>query len=257
MFTRSVKLRAWASSRVRTCARKWISLSGRAEAITTLLGGSKPLHPPGNRSSPCSCAALEAGRRAIVQIQASQRNPAVVFADQRRTREGQRCLLVAIDDAVNYVGIGGIGGGCNIDPEQDDAYHPSFQRNDVNIEIAIAFNLTGELAQVSAHASTVEAALENLAVAGLAGFVGRVMNGKSGLVQVALKLKPGLVHEVFVLRIAIFRRFLAQVGKQPNGFEVHVKDRVGFGQETSCIGRSATAQQHGGDDTAGDNQDNR
>ena len=83
------------------------------------------------------------------------------------------------------------------------------------------------------------------------------MNGEGSLVQIALKLEAGLVDEVFVLRIAVLERLLAQVGQKPDGLKVDVENRVGIRQQANRVGRGALSQQDGGDDTAGYDQDNR
>ena len=77
------------------------------------------------------------------------------------------------------------------------------------------------------------------------------MNGEGSAVQVALKLEAGLADELFVFRIAVLGRLLAQVGEQPNRLEIDVEDGVGVRQQADGIGRGALAQQDGGNDCAG------
>ncbi len=81
------------------------------------------------------------------------------------------------------------------------------------------------------------------------------MNGKGGLVEVALELEAGLADKFLVLRIALLGRVLAQAGQQPNGFEIDVENRVGFRQEPDGIGSGPPAQQDGGDNSAEDEKD--
>src|SRR5271166_6626600 len=102
--------------------------------------------------------------------------------------------------------------------------------------------------------------LEYLAVARLGGFafvVGAVVDGERGFVQITLELEAGLAHEVLVLRIALLRGLLAEVGQKSNWFEIDVKDRIRTGQKTDSVRSGVAAQQDGGEDTAGYELDNR
>src|SRR5271165_3153663 len=102
--------------------------------------------------------------------------------------------------------------------------------------------------------------LEDLAVARLCGFAfvgSTVVDGERGFIQIALELESSLAHVVFVLRIALLRGLLAEFSQKPNWFEVDVKDRIGIGQKTDSVRSGAAAQQDGGEDTAGYEDDNR
>ena len=76
------------------------------------------------------------------------------------------------------------------------------------------------------------------------------MDRESGSIEIALGLEAGLAHEVFIFRLTILGRLLAEIGKQANWLEVHVEHGVGVGQQADCIRRGAFAQEDGGSDSA-------
>ena len=82
------------------------------------------------------------------------------------------------------------------------------------------------------------------------------MNGQGGLVQIALELKAGLAHKVFVLRIAILDGMLAKVSDQADRLEVDVDDSVGIRQQADGIRGGEFSQQNGSKYATGNNEDN-
>ena len=82
-----------------------------------------------------------------------------------------------------------------------------------------------------------------------------VVNRQSGAVEIAFEFEAGLANEFLVFRLAILGRLLAQVGEQPNRFEIDVEDGVRIGQEAGGIGRGALAEQQGGNDCADNEND--
>ena len=109
--------------------------------------------------------------------------------------------------------------------------------------------------KIVTHSGAVEAPLQNFAVpriGRLAMAGSAVVNGESRLVQVALKLKTSLPDEIFVLRIAVLGRLLANVGKQPDRLQVDVEHGVRFGQQAHRIGSRPFSQQNGCNNAAHD-----
>ena len=83
-------------------------------------------------------------------------------------------------------------------------------------EFLVAVDLLRQFAQILGDALAVEVALHDFAVSGFTdGIAGSmaVVNGECGVVEIALRLKAGLVDELFVFRLAVLGWFLAAIGK--------------------------------------------
>ncbi len=58
------------------------------------------------------------------------------------------------------VGAIGVGGGRDIDTQQYNAHRAPFQRDDVDVEVAVVFDAGGELAQILSQPLAFEVALQ-------------------------------------------------------------------------------------------------
>ena len=180
---------------------------------------------------------------------ARQRHIAVKPAQQRRSAEGRSQLAGAVDHAANHAGIGMIGDGDAVIREKSHTHRAAFDGNVVNVEAAIAVDGRGELAQVRGNAGGVEFADENFGEARLGGGSGgaiapslRIVNGEGSLIEVALELKAGFIHELLVLRRA---RDRGQLGRRIEGadpLEIDVKKAVCAGKKPCGLGRRVFAQ---------------
>ena len=81
------------------------------------------------------------------------------------------------------------------------------------------------------------------------------MNGNRRVVKIALEVEAGLADKVFVFRLAIRRRILAEIGEQADGLEIDVENRVGIGKKADGIGSSALAEKDGEGDGTENNED--
>ena len=75
------------------------------------------------------------------------------------------------------------------------------------------------------------------------------------MVEIAFEFKSCLADELFVFGLAILGRVLAQVGEEPDRFEVDVQDGIGVGKQADGIGRSALAKEYGENNCADDEED--
>ena len=167
-------------------------------------------------------------------------------------------MFVAVHHAVDDVTALGVRGGCSVHSEQNNAQRAALKRDDVDVEVVVVLDALRQLAEVVAHALAVELALQDLAIASFARAIARglsVVNCQGGAVEIAFEFEAGLANELFVFRLAILGRLLAQIGEQPDGFEVDVENGVRIGQEAGGIGRGALAKQQGGNDCADNEND--
>jgi len=81
------------------------------------------------------------------------------------------------------------------------------------------------------------------------------MNCDCSTVEIALKFESGLADKLFVLRLAILCRILAEIGEQANGLEVDVENRVGVGKKADGIRSSTLSEEDGETDSSENNED--
>ncbi len=167
-------------------------------------------------------------------------------------------MFVAVHHAVDDVASLGVRGGCSVHSKQNNSQRASLKRDDVDVEVVVALDALRQLAEILANALTVELALQDLAITSFPRVIAHglsIVNCQSGAVEIAFEFEAGLANELFVFRLAIWGRLLAQIGEQADGFEVDVEDGVRIGQEAGGIGRGTLAEQQGGDDCADNEND--
>ncbi len=196
-----------------------------------------------------------------------ERDVAVAGFEERGASEGAGAGAEAVEDGVDLLGGGHVGGGDGVVAELGDAEEADGVRgwlaglagggrgdlegdgDGVDVVAGIGLAGGGDLAKVAGEACAVEAALEDLGVgdgAVGAGGVVHAMEGEGGCVEVALEDDAGGVDEALVVG-ASHDRGLLEVGRQAQRFQVEVDDCVGLREQPGDLGRRLLAQEKSDD----------
>src|SRR5229473_223300 len=148
--------------------------------------------------------------------QACQRNSSVELSQQRRSAKGRGKFPGAVEHAANHVGARMVRNRDAVIRKNDDANGAAFEGDVVDFKAAVIVNGRRDLLEIRGQAGGIEGADEDLGETRLCGRSSgstspslRIVDGESGLVQIALELKARFLNKLLVFGLA---RDLRQLG---------------------------------------------